>query len=194
MGHFDSMTILEISNNYSIGLINDTTYNPGSSDNLMDYARFYSNEMHPDYHYLTRHGIFILKNDEIETSICICSSGGHTGIHPTCAVFEYNHLTICCADSIFCLRVPELDLAWMAKADFATCFEIFKYEDGYIVHGELEISRLDKDGSKIWQFSGSDIFTTPTGKNDFILNGNVIEAVCWDGVKFKIDARTGQNL
>jgi hypothetical protein len=46
----------------------------------------------------------------------------------------------------------------------------------------------------VWQFSGSDIFTTLRGKDDFILNGNVIEAVDWNGLKFLIDVKTGKLL
>jgi hypothetical protein len=190
----DSMTIIEGSCGFSIGLINDTLFTPDSSDNVMTYEGMYSSGTNQDCLYPTRHGIFVLRDVEIVNSVCICSSGGHTGIHPTCSIFEDTRLLICCADSIFCLTVPELDLSWVTKADSATCFEIFNCEDGYIVHGELEISRIDKGGRIVWQFSGSDVFTTLTGKDDFTLNGNVIEAVDWNGIKFLIDVKTGELL
>jgi hypothetical protein len=127
-------------------------------------------------------------------SACICSSGGKTAIHPTCSILEENHLLVCCASSIFCLTFPALDLFWTIKADNATCFEIFKHGDDYVVHGALEISRLDRSGNIIWQFSGFDISTTPTGENDFILEGDKIKAINWEGANFIIDAYTGKVL
>jgi ABC-type ATPase with predicted acetyltransferase domain len=42
-------------------------------------------------------------------------------------------------------------LLWWTKADQATFFEINKYQESDIIHGELEISRLDKDGKITWQ-------------------------------------------
>ena len=188
------MTIIEGSRDFSIGLMNDTLFTSDSSDNAMTYKRIYPSGTYQDFLYLARHGIFVLRDGEILNSACIYSSGGHTGIHPTCSIFEDNRLLICCGDSVFCLAVPELDLSWVTKADGATCFEIFTCEDGYIVHGELEISRIDNCGMIVWQFSGSDIFTTLTGKDDFILNGNIIEAEDWNGLKFLIDVKTGKSL
>ena len=188
------MTIIEGPGGFSIGLMNDTLFTPNSSDNVMNYKKIYCNGTNQDCLYLTRHGVFVLRDGVIVSSASICSSGGHTGIHPTCSIFEDNRILICCADSIFCLTVPELDLSWVTKADDATCWEIFNCKDGYIVHGELEISRIDKRGIIVWQFSGSDIFTTLTGKDSFIINGNVIEAVDWNGIKFIIDAKTGKLL
>jgi hypothetical protein len=143
MGYPNSMTIIEGPNGYLIGLTDDTLYNPESSDNVVNYDSFYSDKIYRDYLHLTKHGVYIFKDEEIEKSACICSSGGKTGIHPTCLILEDDRLLICCAHSIFCLTVPELYLSWTTKADHATCFEVFKYRNGYIIHGELEISLLD---------------------------------------------------
>jgi hypothetical protein len=188
------MTIIEGSRGVSIGLVNDTLFASDSSDNVMTYKKIYYSGDYEDCLYLTCHGIFVLRDGEIVNSACVYSSGGHTGIHPKCSIFEDNRLLICCGDSIFCVATPELDLSWVTKADGATCFGIFKCEAGYIVHGELEISRIDENGTIIWQFSGSDIFTTFEGKDDFILNGNVIEVADWNGVTFLIDVKTGKLL
>ena len=188
------MTIVEGLNGYAIGLIDDTSFAPNSSDNIISYGRCYFDNSDLNYLYFSKHGIILLKNGEIQNSVCIGASGGKTGIHPTCSVFEENQFLICCSDKIFCLTIPELDLFWMTKADHATCFEIFKIEDDYIIHGELEISKLDKTGSIVWQFSGPDIWTTPTGKDEFVINGNEIVSLNWGGGKFTIDAQTGRLI
>src|SRR4051794_33603776 len=114
-------------------------------------------------------GIRVLKQTELLKSAIIGSIGGGTGIHKNSVLYEDARVLICCSDSIFCLSVPELVLLWRTQADPATCFEIYKYQDSYIVHGELEISRLDKDGKIIWQNSGADIFITITGEHSFEL-------------------------
>lgn len=194
MDYNGPMTIVEGLNGYAIGLIDDTQFAPNSSDNIISYTRSYFDKSDQDYICSSKYGIILFKNGEIENSVCIGASGGKTGIHPTCSIFEENHFLICCSDKIFCLTIPELDLFWIANADHATCFEIFKIEDGYIVHGELEISRLDKTGAIVWQYSGPDIWTTPSGKDDFVISGNEIEAINWDGGKFKIDAQTGNPI
>jgi hypothetical protein len=194
MSYRESMTFIAVSDGHSIGLIDETSYNPDSADNVISYNKFYADKHYDDYLYLTRHGVHIFDEGNLINTACICSSGGKTRIHPTCSILEENRLLVCCANSIFCLTVPDLNLSWMTKADNATCFEIFRYGNDYIVHGELEISRLDKFGNIRWQFSGSDIFTTPTGKNDFILENNRIEAINWEGIRFVIDAQTGEML
>jgi len=188
------MTVIEGLNGYSIGLTNDTLYNPDSADNSIQYNKFYTEQPYQDEYFSTKHGVFLIEDGEIKKSVCVCSSGGHTGIHHTSSVVDGNRFLICCADSIFCLALPSLELNWIIKADHATCFEIYKYESDYIVHGELEITRLDKNGRIVWKFSGSDIFTTPTGRDDFKLHGDTIEAVNWDGIKFTINAKTGKSI
>jgi len=194
MSNSKGMTMVLETGSYAVGLINDTQYDPTISDNKSTYKKSYSNNHDERYRYSSRHGVYIFAGSEMENLASVCSSGGSTTIHPTCAVIDANQIILCCGDSVFNLTIPELDLSWTTKADPATCFEIFKHDDGYIVHGELEISRLNKDGSLIWQFSGSDIFGTHTGENDFILEGDTIHAIDWNGLKFNLDARTGKHV
>jgi outer membrane protein assembly factor BamB len=175
-----------------VSIFNDTDYNPNSVDNSINYNHIYTDKDHSDYLYLTKHGIEIYRNEEILNSALVISSGGATGIHATSFLMENDLLSICCANSIFCLTIPDLNLVWHTKADTATCFEIYKYRDNYIVHGELEISSLDRNGNIMWRFSGTDIFTTPTGKNTFSIIDDSIYATNWDNVTFQLNASTGQ--
>ena len=68
-----------------------------------------------------------------------------------------------------------------------TCFEIFKKGDFYIVHGELEITKLNENGKILWQKGGADIFTTISGKNDFKLTEKYIIATDWENRIYKFD-------
>ena len=51
-----------------------------------------------------------------------------------------------------------------------TCFGIHFLDEDYVIHGELEITRLDKDGKIVWQYIGRDIWTTPEG-TDLAMSG-----------------------
>lgn len=181
-------------NDHIIELFDDNNYDPRSTDNSIKYDQYYSND-DPNSYYLTQHGIRISDmTGEVLNQVCIAASGGSTGIHEHCCVILDHTLSICCADSVFSLTLPDLVLKWQTKADEATCFEIFSYQDDFIIHGELEISRLDGQGAIIWQFSGNDIFLTPTGKEGFAIKNNIIYATNWDNVTFMIDADTGREL
>lgn len=188
------MTLRKPYRDFEIEIFNETLYAPNSRDNSKEYKHVYEDRHYEDYIYLTRHSIHILRDEEVLTSALLISSGGTTGIHETFSLIDDNKFLICCAHTIFCLALPDLDLLWHTKADSATCFEIFNYQDGYIVHGELEISRLDKHGSLIWQFGGTDIFVTTNRYGDFEVKGSLIIAKNWDGLEYTVDIETGQAI
>jgi hypothetical protein len=56
-----------------------------------------------------------------------------------------------------------------------------------VVHGELEITRLDKDGKIVCQKGGRDIWTTAEGIEDFAVYGSYILATDWDYNRYKFD-------
>ena len=120
-------------------------------------------------------------------SAVIRSNGGKTAIHDTSEIIESDRFLICCSDTVFCLSIPDLTLLWRTKADTGTCFEIYKYQESYIIHGELEISRLDKHGKILWQQIGADVFTTLDGEDNFVLTDNYILATDWENNKYKFD-------
>ena len=66
-------------------------------------------------------------------------------------------------------------------------FEIYSIEDGYIIHGELELFRYDKQLNRIWDFSGRDIFATVDGKKAFWLEENTIHCRDWLGWHYVLD-------
>lgn len=143
---------------YKIDIYRDETFTLGSSDNFQKYDFEYFDKS--EYVFTTMVGIRVFKDENLLKSAIIGAVGGSTGIHKNSVIFEDAKIVICCSDSIFCLSIPSLTLCWQTQADEATCLEIFKYQDSYIVHGELEISKLDNNGKILWQFSGADTFTT----------------------------------
>lgn len=80
-----------------------------------------------------------------------------------------------------------LTLKWKIQADQATCFQIFKLHDGYIVHGELLITKLDRDGNKKWEFGGADIFVSIDNAEVFKMDNDGILLSDFSGNIYKID-------
>jgi hypothetical protein len=168
---------------YQIDVYRDETFTKASADNLHTYDIEHFDES--EYIFPTMFGIKVFKDDKLVKSAIIGSIGGGTGIHKNSVIYEDTRVLICCSDSIFCLSIPDLSLLWRTQADQACCFEIFKYQNDYIVHGELEISRLDKHGKILWQQSGADIFTTASGEHDFELTKDFIIATDFENKLYK---------
>lgn len=170
---------------YRIDIYADKTFSEGSVDNVNHYDFVYFDKS--ENHFPSVFGIKIFQDNTLIKSAVIGSIGGGTGVHDTSTIIEKERLLICCSDTIFCLSIPDLTLLWRTQADHATCFEIYKYQDSYIIHGELEISRLDKDGKILWQQGGADIFATLDGKDSFVITDNCILATDWENRKYKFD-------
>ena len=69
----------------------------------------------------------------------------------------------------------------------ATCFSIYQYKNDFIIHGELDITRIDRLGKIIWQVSVRDIFVNiehvgPT----FEMHDEYIELMDWGGFRYKL--------
>ena len=135
----------------------------------------------------SKYGIEVFQNDVLLSSCIIGAEGGGTGIYENSFVITDDSIVICCSDSVFELSLPSLDLMWVTKVEWATCFEIFSIDSDFIVHGETTISRLDKTGKIRWQKGGADIFLTPEGENDFILTDSYIEVKDWDHRIYRFD-------
>lgn len=109
-----------------------------------------------------------------------------TGVHGRSLVVVGDRVYVCVGNTVASLSLPDLTLEWFQQVDDYTAFQIFAIPDGLIVHGELSISRITWEGSVVWQHHGSDIFVTPTGENDFTIQGDTIHAQSWDGRKYRI--------
>jgi hypothetical protein len=170
---------------YEIEIFKNSIFEKKSADNVNKYDFIYLDDSL--FSCSSMFGIRVFQDERQVASAIIGSIGGCTTLHETSTILKERKVLVCCSDTIFCLSVPTLTLLWKTKADQATCFEIFNYKDNYIIHGELAISMLDKDGNIIWQQSGADIFTTIDGKNDFALEDNYIVATDWQNNKYKFD-------
>ena len=178
------MRFMDVIGNYNIEINTEEIYKKHSADNLNKFDFEYLEE---DTYISMLVSVKIFENEELIKSAILGSEGGKTGISKNSKIIEDDEIIICCGNKIFCLSIPELLLKWRIKADSITCFEIFKKEDFFIVHGELEITRLNEFGKIVWKQSGADIFITYHGENDFELNEKYIIAKDWENRIYKFD-------
>ncbi|WP_276166497.1 hypothetical protein [Zobellia alginiliquefaciens] len=170
---------------YIVKLLNESDFQIGSKDNNIEYRKSFFTES--DFILATKFGIQILENGLESQNAIIGAEGGASGLHETSQIIEKERILVCCGDTIFCLGIPDLNLIWKSKVDEFTCFEIFKIENGYIVHGEMEISRIDDDGQIVWKNGGADIFVSADKTDDFEISDNYIKALDWDKKVYKWD-------
>ena len=168
---------------FQICCIDECNYKIDALDNVFQYRRIYQDDENCRK---SIHGIKIYQDRKLINSAIVASWGGCTTIHSNCVLIDDCNILICCGDSIFCLELPSLDLLWHVKSDDATCLEIFSMPNGYIVHGELEITRLDKKGNVVWKISGADIFVTKDGIDGFEIDKSCIIAKDWNNDVYKI--------
>ncbi|WP_439584824.1 hypothetical protein [Dyadobacter bucti] len=170
---------------FQIEVRNEPSYSPDSVDHNFTYSKHYFSLEALDFP-VSEHGVRLILDGNYSTSCIIVGCGGVTGISSNSSLLDGDQLLICCGDSVFCLSLPKLDLHWVVRADQITCFQIFKYNDDYIIHGELQITRLDRSGNIAWEFGGSDIFVNIDGEA-FEIEPDGILLTDFGGQRYKID-------
>ncbi|GAA3981678.1 hypothetical protein [Mucilaginibacter dorajii] len=175
-----------ISGPYLISADSKPAYSKQAMDNLYSYDADYWEDR--GYISDTVYEIAVSLTDQVVKRVIIGAGGGSTTFHETSHVIESERLVICCGDTVFCLSIPDLSLLWKVKADDATCFEIYKYKEDYIIHGELEISRVSNSGQLVWSQGGADIFTTAnSNRDDFFLTDEYVFATDWNYKTYKFN-------
>ena len=175
---------------YSIDIIDDKTYTLNSVDNLVAYQLVYfEGEGYEDRFYPTsKHGIRVsLDNIEISSAI-ICEIGGATTIHENSFVINNDSIFICCCDKVYSLGLPNLDLKWIKRFDPATCFGIYEFGNDFIIHGELQISKINKKGELKWDFGARDIFVLQNGGKAMTIDNDMIYLKDWEGYEYILDS------
>jgi len=68
-----------------------------------------------------------------------------------------------------------------------TCFGIYKADNGFFTHGEIQVSRLDKQGNVIWETGLRDIIVNIDKADDcFKLHDNFIELMDFNSDKYEL--------
>ena len=132
--------------------------------------------------------VYLYKAEEEIKSIVLTGGGSVSSLWEKSALLDGDRLLITCGNEVYCLLLSTIKVCWHTQVDIATCFEIVPYQDDYITHGEVEISRLNRQGEILWQFSGKDIFVSPTERiPSFTLTSKGIELIDFNYESYLID-------
>lgn len=180
----DPSEILVLENCF-IKIFEENDYDINSTDNWYSYSRVFLNT--DEYRPTSQIGIQVYDDDKLLSDCIIGAAGGGTGIHLNSTLISYGGIVVCCSNTLFKLSLTDLNLEWKTKADYATCFGVHYLAEDYIVHGELEISRIDKEGNIVWSKSGQDIWTTAESIDNFEVYDDYILATDWEHNRYKFD-------
>ena len=133
------------------------------------------------------HGIKVFIGKKEISSALVLGSRGTTGVYPNSSLLDHDQLVLCCCNIIFCFALPLLTLKWQIEADEICCFKILQLPNAYLVHGEMQISRLSRTGVIEWEFSGNDIFVSPDSAVECMISGDRILLTDFSGEKYTLD-------
>lgn len=136
----------------------------------------------------SKHGIQITENGMKKCSAVLLECGGETGISENSFLVKNDRIYICCSNQTYSLNLADLSANWRKQYDISTCFGIYEFGEDFIVHGEIQVSRIDKNGETKWNFSARDIFVNPDGEPEFKIIENRIELIDWVGYKYELNA------
>jgi len=171
--------------NYQIKIFEENNYDLKSPDNWYRYSRVYLNT--DQYKPSSQIGIQVYDDEKLLSDCIIGAEGGATGLNDYSTLISNGGIVVCCSDTVFKLSLMDLNLEWKTKADIATVFGVHILDEDYIVHGELEISRINKDGDIVWSRGGRDIWTTADGIEGFAIYDDYILATDWQYNRYKFD-------
>ncbi|MFT9056725.1 MAG: hypothetical protein ABF449_08895 [Ethanoligenens sp.] len=97
-------------------------------------------------------------------------------------------LTVLMDDEIVLFDLLDVSIVKHRSIGDETYFSIYPIIEGYLVHGELSILRLDKDFQRVWSFYGSDIWVIQDGNRAaFCIENDQILLEDWNGVKYALN-------
>jgi hypothetical protein len=179
-------TMNQIFGNYEITLRDEPTYSRNSTDNPRSYINEYIRS--EKYQHASAHGLIVSENEERLASAVLLGVGGVTGVNENSLAFDDSNLYVAAGDALYSLSLPDLELNWCKKVDFATCFGVFWLRDRacLLTWGELEIGCYSKAGKKLWSTSGPEIFT-----EGMVLQDNIAKVTDFNGDVHIVDLNNG---
>lgn len=143
--------------NYFLSVYETSGYSENSTDNK-NYDRIIRLE---ESDFNKQIIIEVTRGDNKKEILLIVSA--HTPVS-TCAALHPEGLFLM-LNSTLCVFSPEsLEITNMCEIDpMGTMFEARSYKDDYILYGEMEIYRVNKDLEVLWNFSARDIFVRYQG-------------------------------
>ncbi len=85
------------------------------------------------------------------------------------------------------IDLSKLILNWKIRPDIAEIFEFYDFQNDYLLRGEMQIHRIDKQGNIKWSYSGRDIWVNMDGKPEVQIEDNAIRLLDFESNEYLID-------
>jgi hypothetical protein len=95
--------------------------------------------------------------------------------------------------TFFSFNIDKQEIEWKLRPDMAEVFEFYDLKDDYLLRGELEIHRIDRNGNVKWSYGGRDILVNIDGNKEVSIENDKIILTDFDGNVYVIDFN-GQTL
>ena len=139
------------------------------------------------------------KNDELtkffsvlidlyDHDIMLALIGSHLSDVEGCAVLDGHSLIVMMNEQFFKINMLDGTLINYKTLDvFGSNFALFKIDNGYVVHGEVDILFLSESFEITASFSGRDIFVSNSGKKAFTLTKDTVQLFDFEDNYYEID-------
>ncbi len=146
---------------------------------IFDYDNFAEDEFFSILHIRYEHPAGRERNIALYCDFC--------GNYEECSVLNADRIVIAKFNTVYMLDILTGNISYKEFKDMAGAYALYKVDDGYIIHGEMEIVKLDFDINEKWTYDGVDMFTSVTGKESFTLLEDRIELYDFEDNHYVID-------
>lgn len=168
---------------YQVTINQDETYTINPS-NHMKYDFHWNPKDYTDDDMYTTFAIDV----KGKNSAKIALTGNYYSYPENCAILEERRLIVLQNYDIYVIDLEEMRITGKYYVEDMACnFGIYRIADGYIIHGEIEIKKLNLQFERIWSFGGRDIFVNPNGKKEFEIAENTIRLYDFENNYYEID-------
>jgi hypothetical protein len=98
-----------------------------------------------------------------------------------------NELIISLGFTLVSFDLDKMRLNWKIRPDMAEIFEFYELKEDFILRGELQIHRVDRNGNVKWSYGGRDIWVNPNGKKEVTIHEDEIELIDFESNRYFID-------
>jgi hypothetical protein len=145
---------------------------------LSGYRHIVFNE--PESTEINAYGIEVIKSKTLLYSAIVGNVYCIGEIKKHASLTINNQLIICCGNSVYCLRLPDLVSLWTKTIDGSECIGIYHFENDFILQGDNCVIRLNIHGKVIWKrYASEDFFSSVENSSEFRIRKHYIQIKNW---------------
>lgn len=190
--NFDIQNLTVESAKWKIELIYESSYSP---QNIIANQTYDCKiEIGDEGEWTSRLALICAKNGELFKNCLISGINGGCYFHLSTmddnsqsVKLLDNELIISLGFTFASFDLNMMRLNWKIRPDMSEIFEFYDLEDDFLLRGELQIHRIDRNGNIKWSYGGRDIWVNPDGKEEVTIHKDKIELIDFESNRYLID-------